>query len=231
MPQKLEAASTKPTTRQRRLASRHGSWRPQTDPRIGPASESLGRPAHSALNDTCAHVRYQPDPLPRRQGRDRAREGSRAQDGGLPERCGRPRLRFRSIPQRARPGLLQVPKARSPRRRHRPSSAAITRETWSPCYSNWRRTTKVGTSLTTTHSELALERAYPRPRNQRLSRKSSAAVGKPPGSKNACAAVSSADSAGSIAMLVWPMQRPRCQLLLQTTKSWRSIGPVQFPIG
>ena len=47
------------------------------------------------------------------------REGSRAQDGGLPERCGRPRLRFRSIPQRARPGLLQVPKARSPRRRHR----------------------------------------------------------------------------------------------------------------
>ena len=92
----------------------------------------------------------------------------------------------------------------------------------------------MGTSLTTTHSELALERAYPRPRNRRLSRKSSAAVGKPPGSKNAYPVVSSADSAdsaGSIAMLVWPMQRLRCQLLLQTTKSWRSLGPVQFPTG
>jgi len=38
------------------------------------------------------------------------------------------------------------------------------------------------------------ENAYPPPRDQRLSRKTRAAVGKPPGSANAVSAVSSADN-------------------------------------
>ena len=45
------------------------------------------------------------------------------------------------------------------------------------------------------------ESAYPRPHDRRLSRKTRAAVGKPPGSTNVTPAVSSADSLGAIC---WP---------------------------
>jgi len=44
------------------------------------------------------------------------------------------------------------------------------------------------------------ENAYPPPRDRRLSRKTRAAVGKPPGSTNAVCAVSTADNPDAVAM-------------------------------
>ena len=68
------------------------------------------------------------------------------------------------------------------------------------------------------------ESAYPRPRDRRLSRKTRAAVGKPPGSTTAELAVSSADSPGANALPIGHQENTSTPLLLQTTRSWRSIG-------
>jgi hypothetical protein len=73
------------------------------------------------------------------------------------------------------------------------------------------------------------ENAYPRPRDRRLSRKTRAAVGKPPGSTTAELAVSSADIPAAIAVPIGNQENTSTPLLLQSTGSWRSIGPVQFP--
>ena len=76
------------------------------------------------------------------------------------------------------------------------------------------------------------ESAYPRPRDRRLSRKTRAAVGKPPGSTYALPAVRTADSHGAKALPIGHQENAkRLLLLLQTTRSRRNISPVQFPNG
>ena len=65
------------------------------------------------------------------------------------------------------------------------------------------------TSTAATHSRSAIESAYPRSRDRRLSRKTRAAVGKPPGSMNAMSAVSIADNPGVVAMPIGSMGRSR----------------------
>ena len=80
-------------------------------------------------------------------------------------------------------------------------------------------------------SESPIENTYPRPRDRRFSRKTRAAVGKSPGSANAVPGVSSADSPGAISLPSRHRENTSTPLLLQSTRSWRSIGPVQFPTG
>jgi hypothetical protein len=72
-------------------------------------------------------------------------------------------------------------------------------------------------------------RRCPRLRVRRLSRKTRAAVGKPPAATTVSPAVSIADSPGADPAPVQQREIPRHPLLLQTTCSWRSIGSVQFP--
>ena len=66
-------------------------------------------------------------------------------------------------------------------------------------------------------------RRFPRPRDRRLSRKSSAAVGKPPGSTSVVNAVRSADRPGANRLPGRQRENISTPLLLQTTRSWRSI--------
>ena len=99
----------------------------------------------------------------------------------------------------------------------------------SPARSIHRSATALSTPAQSRRLIKKTENAYPRPRDRRLSRKTRAAVGKPPGST----------TVGMLsAVLTAPAQTlrqsaiakiPRHPLLLQTTGSWSSIGPVQFP--
>ena len=76
------------------------------------------------------------------------------------------------------------------------------------------------------------ENAYPPPRDQRLSRKTRAAVGKPPGTANAVSAVSTADNpdAGAVPIGHWEAAAT-IAAAVANHKKLAQHRPVQFPNG
>ena len=91
-----------------------------------------------------------------------------------------------------------------------------------------------GTALSTPAQSRRLikktENAYPRPRDRRLSRKTRAAVGKPPGSTTAELAVSSADIPAAIAVPIGNQENTSTPLLLQSTELGAASAQFNSPL-